>query len=271
MMTAMELPIFTRTDCAYIKEYCKVTGPIAKALDQLQGEANAYFGTLLPTIWMATKQLQNMIDTRGELLYCKDLAKALMAGLKTRFQHLQNDEKCQLAAAFHPVFRTLPWLAEEKRAGLKKKMQDLIAEDLKKRVEKAPLTSAEVTHNDDAGTSAELIDVVPEFWQSMYETTNAKARRDLYDVNATKIVDDWTKTFTRSRTLHDSDFMREPSLIDLFIKYNTPVPSSAAVERLFSQSGDILRPKRSCLKAERFNHLNFLRGNRHHWDTYKEA
>jgi dTDP-4-dehydrorhamnose reductase len=130
----MELPIFTRTDCAYIKEYCKVIAPIAKSFDLLQGEANAYFATLLPTICGARQQLQQMIDTRGELLYCKDLAKALLAGLKTRFQHLENDEKCQLAAAFHPIFCNLGWLATEKHEDLKKKMQDLIAADLKKRV-----------------------------------------------------------------------------------------------------------------------------------------
>jgi hypothetical protein len=30
----------------YIKEYCKVSEPVAVALDMLQGEAQAYFGTL---------------------------------------------------------------------------------------------------------------------------------------------------------------------------------------------------------------------------------
>jgi hypothetical protein len=182
MMRAMDLPLFTRTDCAYIKEYCKVTAPIAKSLDTLQGEAQAYFGTLLPTIYVARQQLQQMIDTRGELHHCKELAKALLAGLKKRFQHLENDEKCQLAAAFHPIFRTLVWLAREKCEDLKKKMQGLIAEDLKKRVEEAPLTSAVVTHNDGAGTSAEaeVTGAVPEFWQSRCEVPTARACRDTY-------------------------------------------------------------------------------------------
>jgi hypothetical protein len=42
----------------YIKEYCKVTKPKAIALHLLQGEAQAYFGTLLPTIVVAKQKLQ---------------------------------------------------------------------------------------------------------------------------------------------------------------------------------------------------------------------
>ncbi len=155
-------------------------------------------------------------------------------------------------------------------------MQDLIAANLKKRVEEAALTAAVDTHNGDAGTSAEA-EVTgafpaphPDYCQSITETPTARARRDIYDVNAKKFVDTWTKK-SRTFSLQDSDFQCEPSLIDLFIEYNTPVPSSAGVERLFSQGGDILQPKRSSLKDDRFNQLKFMRGNRHHWQTYKEG
>ena len=53
--------------------------------------------------------------------------------------------------------------------------------------------------------------------------------------------------------------------IDLFIRYNTPLPSSAAVERMFSTGGDILRAKRSSLAGYRFEHLVFLKGNFRHF------
>jgi hypothetical protein len=74
----------------------------------------------------------------------------------------------------------------------------------------------------------------------------------------------------RSDKLEDDDFQRERSLMDLCIEFNTPVSSSAGVERLFSQAGDILRPKRCSLKEDRFHQLMFMRENRHHWETYKE-
>ena len=46
-----------------------------------------------------------------------------------------------------------------------------------------------------------------------------------------------------------------------FLKYNTPLPSSAAVERMFCIGGDILRGKRSRLAGRRFEELVFLKGN----------
>ena len=49
--------------------------------------------------------------------------------------------------------------------------------------------------------------------------------------------------------------------VNLFIRYNTPVPSSAAVERLFSIASDKIRPKRSRLTANTFEKLVFLKGN----------
>jgi hypothetical protein len=61
-----------------------------------------------------------MISTRGALAlqHCTELAKALLEGLNKRFKHLESDEKCVLAAAFHPIFRNLGWLREEKHDNL---------------------------------------------------------------------------------------------------------------------------------------------------------
>jgi hypothetical protein len=265
---------------SYIKEYCKVSEPVAIALDYLQGEQHAYFGTLLPTIIATKKKLDAMIKATGvhQLKHCKGYAKALLEGLNKRFKHLESDEQCLLASAFHPKFRQLGWLSQEKRPGLKKKMQDLVAAKLKKRVEDADLTFPVDNDSADAGTSAETevtgVDQNPttEFYDDITFITDEpthRGRRNLIDVNAETIVNTWTET-KRSDKLEDEDFQLSRILTDLFIQFNTPVPSSAGVERLFSQAGDILRPKRISLSEDRFHQLMFMRGNRHHWKTYKE-
>ena len=40
-----------------------------------------------------------------------------------------------------------------------------------------------------------------------------------------------------------------------------PLPSSAAVERMFCTGGNILRAKRSSMASQKFDHLVFLKGN----------
>ena len=72
----------------------------------------------------------------------------------------------------------------------------------------------------------------------------------------------WTQS---QKTLFtDAAFLGEPVLIELFIKYNTAIPSSAAVDRLFSTGKDVLRAKRSLLLSDdNFNMLMSMKGNMH--------
>ena len=106
MITKLELAPFTANEMSYIKEYCKVSKPVAVALDYLQGEKHAYFGSLLPTIFVTKKRLDEMINASGvdQLKHCKGYAEALLAGINKRFKHLESDEQCLLASAFSRNF-----------------------------------------------------------------------------------------------------------------------------------------------------------------------
>ena len=55
-------------------------------------------------------------------------------------------------------------------------------------------------------------------------------------------------------------FYRRP-WVEVFLKYNTGIPSSAAIERFFVGS-DVMKPKRTMLSSENFGRLIFIRKNK---------
>ena len=59
----------------------------------------------------------------------------------------------------------------------------------------------------------------------------------------------------------DANSFDDEGLKKLFIQYNTTLPSSAAVERLFSLGKDILKLKRCKLNDEHIEMLAFLKDN----------
>ena len=58
--------------------------------------------------------------------------------------------------------------------------------------------------------------------------------------------------------IHSNDLINQ-----IFIKFNTPLPSSAHVERLFSYAGQINNPKRGRLTYLNFSNLVIFKSNSH--------
>ncbi|KAG0718380.1 hypothetical protein GWK47_052488 [Chionoecetes opilio] len=84
------------------------------------------------------------------------------------------------------------------------------------------------------------------------------------DEELEKILHSWTQLDVQDNVPLSPDMFpmeHRQIWVDLFIRYNTPVPSSAAVERLFSMGSGVMRPKRSSLTAKNFEKLVFLKGN----------
>ncbi|KAG0717770.1 Utrophin [Chionoecetes opilio] len=93
------------------------------------------------------------------------------------------------------------------------------------------------------------------------DTPVARRQEDLHE-ELTKTLEGWQRAHSETPIKKDlfPSYHRE-AWVKLFIKYNSPLPSSAAVARMFSSAGDILRAKRSSLTASNFEELVFMRGN----------
>ena len=57
------------------------------------------------------------------------------------------------------------------------------------------------------------------------------------------------------------DAFPHKSFRNLFLRFNTKILCSAAVERMFSMGKDVLKPKRSKMSDQHFEMLVFLKGS----------
>ena len=191
------------------------------------------------------------------LVYCSPLVDVPLAGIEKRFGPLFEDEECQLAAAFHPRFRLI-WLEKYdicKIAMVRKSMEKRVEDALRKQCDEAEMGSNSGDSNNDE-EEHDFFHVVKQRQKSNRSQRSLKGK-------AQDLVRIWLET-TSKDFLTDAAFLGERILMDLFIQYNAAIPSSAAVERLFSIGSDILRSKRASMSDKNFNLLMSMRGNMYH-------
>lgn len=261
---------FLHSNIKFFRDYVKVMAPIANALDMIQAEETAFMGILLPIICLVIDEIATLKED-PELELVKPLAEALLTGLHERFDPYLESVEFQCAAGFHPMFR-LGWMDQFKPDSTrlcKDAMITLVLEELKKLsnyVEVVPPVATPEPAASSQGATA-----TPRNWLSKIilkkkdaatvqtgdEALNALARR------AVILMEAWLvgQPETDALCLNDKAFMGEIAFINLFRRFNTGLPSSAAVERLFSIGKLILRDNRSNLSDDNFNKLMFIKGN----------
>ena len=237
----LQIPVFKDIDLQFLSEYIKVLEPVAKALDKLQGEEVCFYGHIIPVLRQTHSCLVKL--SQSELSYNAPLVEALINGLNTRFSSFLNQNsdvrEAMIATVTIPSFKMKPIL-KQKREELQKCLIVL--------AEKLPLPEerrdSEREKSDDFFTFSDDED---ENGQKCPSKNYAAVEVMQYLADTSVSVD----------SLH-----RFPLMKKLFIRFNTPLPSSAPVERLFSQASLILVARRGQLKDDKFEKLLLLKANK---------
>ncbi|XP_047675243.1 uncharacterized protein LOC125145657 [Tachysurus fulvidraco] len=202
--TDLKLPMFNPAELAFLTEYAAVMSPVAKATDILQ-EANAMMGWLLPTINLLTVKLDSV---KLPLKYCQPLVDALQVGIMNRFGHMSGEPELIAAAILLPKFRMI-WTKDEATI---KKGTDYIRQHLEE-------PSLQIGHASRSTSSDE-----DDFFSALQSSQIQDGAKQLNGYLACSGDHmDLLKSF--------------PAVCKLSVKLNTPLPASAACERLFSIAG----------------------------------
>ena len=234
----LDLLPFTDRELKFLDEYRIVLEPLAEGIKALEGQDYCYYGFVLPTLRNIYTDVMRM--NRKTLELAKPLAVAVLNGLKKRFGDLLDQKDTPDSNDALLAMITLP---KFKLRFVKKERKDKLIELLIQEAEDAsvgpPVTptskSKEKGYFDrDSGD------------EDTFDTTQKKVSSEVYNYLADEDTD--------LSTLH-----RYPHVKQVFLKYNTTLPSSAAVERLFSFASLVLTARRGSLSDEIFAKLTLLK------------
>jgi len=106
--------------------------------------------------------------------------------------------------------------------------------------------------NDSAGSDEELYGILT---QSKYSLDRSASDSVQLNLNSTNEVTVQALSYLDSKNKNLDMLNTFPVVKKVFFKYNTTLPSSAPVERLFSSGSQILTPRRNSLQDKTFEML----------------
>ncbi|XP_065908790.1 zinc finger BED domain-containing protein 4-like [Dysidea avara] len=224
---------FNEGEIMFLKEYCTVLKPLSRGLDILQDEDNCYYGTLLPTLETIIKKIKAKKSELSATIV--GLVDTINGAIRQRFSAQFDSHDAIIAAVASPKFK-LRWVeAQETRDQYKQMLLDemrLLRND-EFQVEEVSSKSQEKEKKKD-------------FYE--FDTDDETS----VDVEATEYLRDAKKL---------ECLQNYPTVKKVFLKYNTILPSSAPVERLFSSGALVLTPKQNQLTDVWFERLMVMRFN----------
>ena len=249
VMTKLNLPLFKDAEIKFLEEYTATLQPLATGLDRLQSEKHCFYGDLLPTLLMMLSKLKEVEPNDIGLRVCRPLLAAVVSGFKTRFsKFLSLDPEVTdavMASVSHPYFK-LRWIAV-----LKLVDSDCDQATLESSIKAKFYAAVNKFGNSPKKISSEFHDT--SLSDDFFNYLDSSLQKDSPEMQAMKYLQD-----NRSTLQSLDDY---PAVKSVFIRYNTALPSSAPVERLFSFAGMIHSPKRGSLSDTLFEQLVLMKGN----------
>lgn len=227
----------------FLKEYTAILKPLAYSINLLQGEKNCYFGYIVPTILSLKAKLAEKLT---QVQFSAHILSAVIKAIDTRFGQVLASHEARMVASTIPKFR-LWWLADEERGAMKTAM-----------VQESRLLHKEPS--EDAGTTGNAaVGGDPEDDENFFTFETTQMTSSSAEEEVQRYLQDPDKSLASLKMY--------PMIRDLFLKYNTTLPSSAPVERLFSQGGLIFTPHRNKMTDKHFEQALLLRYNRLYWSV----
>ncbi|XP_045031026.1 uncharacterized protein LOC116924452 [Daphnia magna] len=185
------------------------------------------------------RKLQKLQDD-PTITHCQPLITGLLDAIHFRFQSMFADNELRLATITNPHFK-LSWLENEDEIRRAK-----------------TLLKGDFYGSDDSsdGTSSSLSDPSSEKKRKHaknFVSSITKRNAETLEIDEVESYLQLSKTF--------EDLKNFPTIMKMYKQYNVTLPSSAAVERLFSQGGLIFTSKRLQLTENHFEMLLFLKVN----------
>lgn len=272
---SLGLTNFTDIELQYLEDYCQILKPLATALDILQGESNTYFGFLLPTLISLSNKWRKMkANFQGPRYFSANLIlNACIDALHKRFASIFQLEwkEAIIAAASFPKFK-ICWYNALKTVSSVSHITLLDLDSLKQMVISEAESLMPISENTDSDDGKENPD---KEYDGFYDFVNDDlALQD--QIQGPSPSTQITKMKNKKRGRIELEFLQYvedkrtnismlddyPNMKQLFIRYNTCLPSSASVERLFSFATMVNEPRRHALSDENFEKLVVLKANK---------
>jgi len=220
---------FTDAETAFPGEYTSVMKPMRKK----------FMGYLPPTLSILREKL---VQKQATAVACRPIITALLNGINKRFAAVYDNKEAIAAAILHPKFRKT-WTNNQR-------LIDTGIQYIRGLLTGTSSASAAAASGSRQvmGTSAELKND-----DDFFSNRSNMDTSDTVDVLAQYLQNTSDDTACVSAW---------PVLNKLFVRLNTPLPASAASERLFSCAGIVMNSRRTRMSDALFEELVLLKQNK---------